>query len=86
MNCPTCDNIVAIDPADYDEKIKSHMLWYHPTEEQFSRLLVELYLHTQAAISHTTKERYIEASFVLNDLADKVLRMKKYVDMKLENE
>ena len=86
MNCPLCDTVVALQENDYDEKIKSHMLWYHPTEEQVSKLLVELYLHSQAAIANVSQEKYIEANFVLSDLSTRVLRLKKYVDMKLENE
>lgn len=86
LNCPLCDTVVALQESDFKEKIDSHMLWHHPTEKQIAQLLVELHLHTQASIAKIDKEEYIEASFVLTDLADRVLRLKKYVDLKLENE
>lgn len=87
MKCPKCDQYIKFDPSLADDKCVSlHMLWYHPTEQQIARSLVEMYLTTQEIVNAYSTEDYIRASMIASDLSTLALRVKKYADMKLLGE
>jgi hypothetical protein len=82
--CPKCDRVVSLDDNVYREKVVSHQLWYHPSDEDVRQCYqdVEDTLYQVGVLSASGNTEY--AALYSADLVDLVMRLRRYMEIKNE--